>query len=152
MNFTLPRDSDDGTATRGRWLLADGSELCKTLELPWADNHPDHSCISTGTFTCTWRMSEKHHVMKWHIKNVPGRAGVEIDIANLAKQLLGCIALGMRFGDVFLPDAPHGDGQPGILESGIAYAKLLATVGAATSFTLTILPIPTAPSAILDVV
>ncbi|KIA88512.1 DUF5675 family protein [Kaistella jeonii] len=73
-------------------LLLDGSELCKTIELPWVQNMPRISCIPEGRYVLRKRYSPK---FKWHFElaNVPGRSAILLHPANdAARELKGCIA------------------------------------------------------------
>jgi hypothetical protein len=73
-------------------LLAEGSLLCFTIELPWIHNEPQHSCIPEGVYGLVKRYSPK---FRWHLHltGVPGRSLILIHPANDAlKELRGCIA------------------------------------------------------------
>lgn len=71
-----------------------------TLELPWVNNLPNISCIPTGKYRGMWEISPRFKRFMYGLKNVPGRAGVRIHSANLASQLNGCIALGLKLGQI----------------------------------------------------
>ena len=65
---------------------------CYTIELPWLNNEPQHSCIPEGTYRLKMRYSTKHktHMM---LAGVKDRALILIHPANNAlKELRGCIA------------------------------------------------------------
>lgn len=73
-------------------LYFKGSEICKTIELPWKDNKNTISCIPEGKYRIRKRYSNK---FKWHIElmNVSKRNYILIHPANNAeKELKGCIA------------------------------------------------------------
>jgi len=55
-------------------LLIDNFEA-KTIELPWKDNCPNVSCISTGRYECEYRFSKKYKG-HYHIKDVPNRTWI----------------------------------------------------------------------------
>lgn len=97
MNLLLQRDQLS-PATTGR-LQIDGAYECDTLELPWADNKTGISCIPPGTYTLAWEMSPRLKRFTLRLKGVPGRWGILIHPANEVKELKGCIALGMRYGN-----------------------------------------------------
>lgn len=75
-------------------LVKDGLPLCDTVEKPWADNHPQTSCIPAGLYAVEPYISPSKSYEVWLLKDVPGRSYIEIHIANFARELLGCIAPG----------------------------------------------------------
>jgi hypothetical protein len=101
-------------------FMVPGKELfvCKTLELPWAGNKKNISCIPAGTYTCRWTSSPKmsnehgHLYYTYEVLNVPGRTGIRIHSANYFFQLLGCIALGDAHKDI------NSDGELDTIRSG----------------------------------
>lgn len=83
-------------------LWWDGTELCKTIELPWRDNTRRISCIPEGTYVLRKRYSPRFH---WHFElvGVPGRSAILLHPANdAARELKGCIAPVLR---------PAGEGK-----------------------------------------
>ncbi len=125
--YSLIRQASTPDGTLGIWFNQDGTELCKTIELPWLDNHPQTSCIPAMLVRFEPFISPKHgHV--WVATNVPGRSEIEVHNANLAKQLLGCIGVGNSFGTL--------DGLPAVLNSVDTLNRLRAKLPA--SFTLNI--------------
>lgn len=77
-------------------LLLDGTELCKTIELPWRQNAPRISCIPEGIYRVRKRYSLRFH---WHFElvGVPGRSAILLHPANdAARELKGCIAPVLR--------------------------------------------------------
>jgi hypothetical protein len=73
-------------------LYANNSFQGYTIELPWEDNLPQHSCIPEGRYELKKRYSTKfgQHLL---VENVKGRALILIHPANDAlKELRGCIA------------------------------------------------------------
>jgi hypothetical protein len=116
----LNRVSDDGEQTLGALsFMQDNGQvfLCKTLELPWKDNHAETSCIPAGTYNCSFTKSAKftaregHDVFTYELENVPGRGGIRIHSANFFSDLLGCIALGGALQDI------NGDGEQDVVNS-----------------------------------
>lgn len=65
-----------------------------TVERPWLDNKPNVSCIPVGTYEMGWRESPRFGET-WHIKDVPDRTYILIHVANYARDVEGCIGLGM---------------------------------------------------------
>lgn len=96
-------------------LADDSGELCKTIELPWKDNHPLESCIPCGIWTFEKYLSPSHGQV-WMAKDVPGRTNIEIHNANFASQLLGCIGVGLSIGMIY--------NTPAVLSSLPALVKL----------------------------
>lgn len=73
-------------------LLFDGTELCRTVELPWKNNQPRVSCIPVGTYRLRKRFTERfsHH---FEVMDVPDRKYILFHAANDAgRELRGCIA------------------------------------------------------------
>lgn len=90
MNLLLNRTYHPNGVNGVLWL--DGTELCKTIELPWRQNEPRISCIPEGTYVLRKRYSLRFH---WHFEvvGVPGRSAILLHPANdAAKELKGCIA------------------------------------------------------------
>lgn len=108
MNYILKRNPSTTNGTFGILTNSDGKELCFTLELPWLNNEPNKSCIPVGTYTVIPHSSIVHP-STWEITNVPGRNEILIHNANVASQLLGCIAVGDHIGKL--------DGMPAVLHS-----------------------------------
>lgn len=125
----LIREPSTPDGTRGTWYDDDGDRLCVTIELPWADNHPDKSCIPSGCYEFVKYFSPDHKFEVWKAVGVPGRADIEIHPANLASQLLGCIGVGDRFGDL--------NGHIAVLNSQSTFKMLMSTLP--ESFYLTII-------------
>lgn len=71
-----------------------------SLELPWRDNAPNVSCIPAGSYKSTMTYSPRFKRQMYLLEGVKGRAGVRIHPANLSSQLNGCLALGLRRGQI----------------------------------------------------
>lgn len=117
----LRRLSSDDEGTLGVLILPDGV-LCYTLELPWRDNRPGHSCIPVGDYVCRPRVSPRFG-KTYHVTGVAGRSYILIHAANLAgdvtkgkkTHLEGCIALGQARGTI--------GGQKAVLNSRTALTR-----------------------------
>lgn len=125
----LIREPSTPDGTRGTWYGDDGERLCYTIELPWADNHPDLSCIPSGSYEFEKYFSPKHGFWVWEALNVPGRQDIEIHPANLSSELLGCIGVGDTLGDI--------DGHVAVLNSQATFRMLMSRLP--DSFYLTII-------------
>lgn len=102
----LQRSPSSPTGTFGRWYLPWLDRAWPSLELPWADNEPQHSCIVAGTFRGVLAPSSKWSPRAdgrlYHIVDVPGRNLIKVHAATWAgderegwfAELLGCIAPG----------------------------------------------------------
>ncbi len=117
----------DGTFSDGE---TDSGFRFVMVEKPWADNHPDTSCIPRpARYPARYQWSEKHQRDLYHILNVPGRTVVEWHGANVHEQLLGCGAPGARFStfqkDSLHPGVPSRD-MKGVLASGATLEALHA--------------------------
>jgi len=125
----LVRSKDDGTQTIGRLYCydSDSATTFDTLELAWKGNQHDISCIPVTTndspYTVKWTYSPRHGKFTYEITNVPDRTGIRFDVANFAKQLLGCCALGIGYGDI------NSDGEIDILNSKKANDRFNAFFG-----------------------
>lgn len=127
MNIALKRTSWDSYGTFGQLLAEDGSLLCYTVELPWASNAPDKSCIPAGIYPCTPHNSIAHP-NTWEVSNVPNRSEILIHNANFPDQLLGCIGVGDNIATIA--------GHLGVTNSVATLAKLRLLLP--SSFTLTV--------------
>lgn len=102
MDAILTRIKDDGKQTVGG-LFSDSAVpyfRCDTLELPWLADAPNISCIPIGIYKVKWTYSQRHGKYMYQIMDIPNRTGIRFDVANYAKQLLGCVALGKGYGDI----------------------------------------------------
>jgi hypothetical protein len=75
--------------TEGVLTLPDGQQIA-TLERPWLDNKPFVSCIPPDSYIVDRDKTGTH---RWYrLRDVDKRSDIEIHIANLASELMGCIA------------------------------------------------------------
>ena len=65
-----------------------------TIERPWLDNTVRISCIPEGVYNMGWRESPKFGET-WQVQDVQNRTYILIHTANYAKEVQGCIGLGM---------------------------------------------------------
>lgn len=73
-------------------LLFNGTELCKTVELPWKNNQPRVSCIPEGQYRLRRRHSPRFKA-HFEVMEVKDRKYILFHAANDAgKELRGCIA------------------------------------------------------------
>lgn len=100
---TLKRIEDNGSQTLGEFIFKtnEGKEIILySMELSWKDNQRNISCIPKGTYKVVTTMSTRFKKDMWLLLNVPNRDGIRIHSANYARQLNGCIALGMGMSDI----------------------------------------------------
>jgi hypothetical protein len=95
---------------------------CVTIELPWRDDAENISCIPAGTYMAERYFSPKHGYPVFRLIGVPNREYVEVHIANLPEDLLGCIGVGLTFAHVKKANGHEG---PGILGSSTAFHMLM---------------------------
>lgn len=110
---TILRGESSSQGTFGK-IIANGLELY-TLELPWRNDASNVSCIPKGTYTCRYTLSPRLRKFTYEVFGDAMRAGIRIHSANLASQLLGCIALGEKIGTM--------DGVKALLVSRPAITK-----------------------------
>jgi hypothetical protein len=76
----------------------DGQQRYFSLELPETfegqPNVPNKTCIPAGTYPVMRLWSGHFDRMMPHITEVPGRTEIEIHVANLPKDILGCMGIG----------------------------------------------------------
>jgi hypothetical protein len=137
MNLTLRTHGVPG-ATIGVLTFDGSTETFCSIELPWDNNQPNKSCVPAGIFELIRFISEEHG-LTWKLHNpalniygegiVPdgGRDAVELHSANFARQLLGCIALGLS-GLPMLDPVTH-QVEPAVQDSGAAITRLRALLG-----------------------
>lgn len=105
--------------TFGQWLDDSSKFLCYTLERPATGDHP---CILAGTYTFS-QFNSPHNGDVWLRDDKAandGRSMIEIHPADLASQLLGCIAPGSVIGQL--------DGIPAVLNSQNTMKMLKASL------------------------
>jgi len=151
VELLLHRLPEAGGATAGDMEV--GSRSLFTLELPWLNNSPDKSCVPIGRYELVPYDSPSHGPT-WCLRNpdlkimgcdalspdqvINGyRSFCELHSANWARQLLGCIALGLD--DQPMLDPPTGIVEPAVESSRDAVAYLIGVLGrSSTGHTLTI--------------
>jgi hypothetical protein len=137
-----------GSADATTGTLVAGPRTFFTIELPYADNQPNVSCVPAGDYDLIPYTSPVHG-RTWRLDNpalnvyghgfVPegGRFDVEIHSANFADQLLGCIAIGTDCQPLL--NTENGCIEPAVDHSRDAVADLLQILGPLTyCHTLTI--------------
>lgn len=104
---------------------------CRTVERPATGPAP---CIPAGTYTCRKTWSNRCRADVYEITGVPGRTRILIHAANLASQLLGCVAPGEAVAKIQTAD---GKLVPGVTRSKATLEQLHKLL-AWREFTLTI--------------
>lgn len=134
----LTRNETGPDGTFGR-IATDNMFQASTLELPWANNKPNESCIPEGTYLCSLVDSPKYGRV-YEIKGVPGRSHILFHPLNWHTQSNGCVGIGRSEGMVF--DAKRGGKYRGILSSRDAVlgfmADLTDSTGKQEPFELTV--------------
>ncbi|MDE2101222.1 MAG: hypothetical protein KGL39_28510 [Patescibacteria group bacterium] len=135
MIIALKRDQQNLQETMG--VLRAGKLTLQTIEQPWDDNRPDHSCVPVGLYQLFPYYSPKHQQWTWCLHNpalniyatpdlIPagktGRSCCEIHAANVAAQLEGCIAPGLARGQLAIPPWPLANA---VLSSREAFDQLV---------------------------
>lgn len=99
---------------------------CKSLELPYLENHKYISCIPPGEYKCE-RVTSQKFGRTFLVKDVPDRSSILIHVGNYAAEkriveraimnrprksdTTGCILVGLRFFDINL------DGNIDVMDS-----------------------------------
>jgi Family of unknown function (DUF5675) len=90
MTIELQRWYRDGW-TEGM-ILIKGVVVCRSIELGWANNERNKSCVPEGVYPMSIIQHPKHGECL-RLDGVKGRSGILIHVANDAqKELRGCIA------------------------------------------------------------
>lgn len=136
MLLALKRDQQNLQETMG--VLHAGNLTLQTIEQPWDDNRPDHSCVPDGIYRLIPYFSPRHQQWTWCLHNPSlsvyatpdlmaagktGRSCCEIHPANVAAQLEGCIAPGLARGQLTIPPWPLANA---VLSSREAFDQLVA--------------------------
>lgn len=84
--------------TQGLFFV--GDEYCgDSLELPWRSNLHDVSCIPEGKYDLEFGIMHDG-LSGYKLLKVEGREGIWIHPASTVSQLKGCIATGIKYGEV----------------------------------------------------
>lgn len=108
--------------------------MLSTIELPWRHNEADTSCVPAGEYTLIRYLSPKHG-QTWRL-HAPAlgvwgtsalapegmRTEVEIHPANWARELLGCIGVGLS--GLPMLDPVTGQVEPAVQDSRAAFEGL----------------------------
>lgn len=90
MRIELQRFYRDGW-TDGK-VFINGVYVCQSIELGWANNERNKSCVPEGVYPMSIIQHPKHGECL-RVEGVKGRSGILIHVANDAqKELRGCIA------------------------------------------------------------
>lgn len=130
MRLTLSRYYDID-CTDGEITDEQGRHICFSIELPDKKNKQSESCIPEGTYNFH-KIFSQHLGWAYRLDNVPDRSLIDIHSANVAPELRGCIAVGLKQGTMDY----QGQNLPAVLDSKKALQKLFDLVG--TSGILTI--------------
>lgn len=96
--------SEDNKQTLGWLYVQVGGKMifeCATLELAWRDNKRNISSIPEGIYTVI-KVGPSPNIDYNHFLflNVSNRGGVCIHVANYARELRGCVAVGEKHIDI----------------------------------------------------
>jgi hypothetical protein len=100
---------ENGQPTRGSFLWVDDGgttrhTFIRCLELQWADNAPQVSCIPVGDYKLRWTLSNRFKRYTWQIMDVPGRSGIRVHSGNFAgaglSDSLGCPLPCLQWADI----------------------------------------------------
>lgn len=93
---------------------------CFTIEPEWENNAVGRSCVPVGKYLLKFEESARFGRFLWELKGVPGRAESKLHPANLASELEGCIAPGLRLGAI--------NDKWAVLASAVALERIHSTL------------------------
>lgn len=102
-----------------------------TIERPDLDNQPSVSRIPAGQYVCERRHFNKGGYDTFEIMDVPGRTNILFHIANVMKDVKGCVGLGTEVGVLY--------DHLAVLNSGEAFKGFMGDMEEVDSFQLLIL-------------
>lgn len=126
-DILILRKSDRSIETKGELTLKSNTWTCFTLELPWKNNENGISCIPDGLYEFE-KVPASEHIPYEHvlIKDVPGRDGIKIHIANFAAgklvQLKGCTTVAEKLVDI------NHDGIEDAFNSKVTFDKFMSLI------------------------
>lgn len=135
---TLVRFEDTGKCTKG--YLKFGRYTLFTIERPWRDNQRGESCIPSGTYEVAphgWHGEKVRKPRSYELLNTAPREGILIHAGNVVEDVIGCIAVGMKYGTL--------NGEDAVLASEAAMVLLRQVMGE-RHWMIEITAAPTGPS------
>jgi len=94
-----------------------------SLEKGWKNNKVRESCAPEGVYDLKFEWSPAFKRKLWELYGVPNRSEIKFHVANYARQLEGCIAIGTKFEDI------DKDGEMDITSSAKAIEKFHKAMG-----------------------
>ncbi len=85
-------------------LSVGGTEIARTLELPFKDNQNNISRVPAGTYDGFIR-ADGSKGWRIELKGVPGRTKVQLHVGNYTRETEGCVLLGL---DAASAKSPQG--------------------------------------------
>lgn len=131
MNLKLVRGRAELYGIFGQLLDENGNVIAVTLEHAYSDGDAFVPKVAVGTYTCTRHAPNRLPYETFEIQNVPNFqgqtvTGILIHVGNYNKDSVGCVLVGEYFG------------VGCILESKVAFEKLMALQEGVESFTLVV--------------
>jgi len=121
-SITITRSPSGKKETLGTFKARNGENILlgKTLELPDLKNKNNVSCTPKGVYDAVIIHDDKADVYKYRLQNVPNRTGINIEIGNYFKDILGCILLGASLSDL------NKDGELDVTNSTVTVNAFMA--------------------------
>ncbi len=110
----------DDVVTIGEMVV--GNYRCFSVENPWLQNAPYHSCIPEGHYVMRLGRYNRGGYAAYELQDVEGRTLIKIHVANRAKDVLGCIGPGVAVGH-------FGSGEFGVTNSKTTFANFMSELG-----------------------
>ncbi len=133
ITMTLVRSStmSNSVSTVGRLIVPGYNQDIYTIEQPWRDNAVGASCVPSGVYQlrpdnsvkfgrCYALINLMNDLSQWPMSGVK-RSRILIHPANVASQLQGCIAPGLRRGKM----SYHGQVEQAVFDSRRAFNLLM---------------------------
>lgn len=81
-------------------ILVDDKPVCVSLERPWLENQRRVSCIPAGEYEMNLKHVSPKNGACFSIEDVPDRDHIQMHSANRIKDIIGCVAPGLQYGEL----------------------------------------------------
>ena len=110
-------------------LYLPGHPFLYTMEEDWRGNQRRVSCIPAGSYELVRTIYHKHGYETFEVTGVPDRTRILIHPANTEEDVEGCIGLGLRVGELPVPDEDQANHpvliKRAVLDSQAAFKRFM---------------------------